>query len=268
MMDIAWSGWGWLRWLTLETQYLDIGTRYWIGFLVALGCFLLVSVFFVKDVSGKGGDPRLFTVLALFAAIWALTASIYEAPPYSVSDSKSINTVFRLHDVTADLASFLMVFVGALLAREGNEETGFFNSQRLQVYALVCLGALTVPTHASPRLGLSSLHSEQGELIVSGALGLLGFIALGVGGKAVAKREQYRWLFWILLAYALLIVWRHALLVMTLPNREPMSDFFVFSFAASKVLLTLSFCYIVVTYHDSRCLPSGLPSLRRRDELT
>jgi hypothetical protein len=251
-MDYLWSVREWLRWLVLGTQYIEVGTRYWLGFLVALGCFLLVTLFFVKDVSGKGGNPRLFTVLALFAATWALTASIYEVPPYPGMPSKPANTSFRLHDVAADLASFLMVFVGALLAREGRETSGFFNSQRLQVYALVLLGLLTVPTQAAPRLGISPAQGEQTELLVAGALGLLGFISLGVGGKAVAKPEHYRWLYWTLVGYGLLVIGRHAHLIVMIPKREPMSDFFVIAFAMVKVLLTLIFCTIVVRHHDKK----------------
>jgi hypothetical protein len=258
-MDFLWFAGDLLKWLTFG-QYLHLGTKLWIGYLVALGCFLLVSLFFVRDIGGRGGNPRLFTVLALFAASWALAASAYNDPPYpqgapglqgaTAPQGASGSDPFRLHDVAADMASFLMVFVGALLAREGNEPDRFLSSQRLQVYALVLLGVLTVParkTHYGVHL----------EFVMAGALGLLGFVALGVGAKAIAHPKDYRWLFWILLAYGLFVVWRHAAFLIVLPDRQPMSDFLFFAFAVSKVLLTCIFCTVVVRYHDAKSPPSA-----------
>jgi hypothetical protein len=243
-----------LQWLTFG-HYLNLGTKHWIGYLVALGCFLLVSLFFVKDVSGRGGNPRLFTVLALFAASWALAASAYNDPPYpqgslglqgaAAPQAASGRDPFRLHDVAADMASFLMVFVGALLAREGNEPDRFLSSQRLQVYALVLLGILTVPAQKSH-------YGVHLEFVMAGALGLLGFIALGVGAKAIAHPQEYRWLFWILLAYGFFVVWRHVAFIVVLPDRRPTSDFLFFAFAVSKVLLTCVFCSVVVKCHDAK----------------
>jgi hypothetical protein len=250
MTDFLWSALAWLRWLTLETSYLSLETRYWLGFLVALGCFLLVTLWFVREVSGKGGDARLFTVLALFAGVWALTASIYEiqdANPYARKPISGAD--FRPRDVAGDLASFLMVFVGALVAREGTEAKRFFNTTRLQILALILLGALVVPTQAAPRIGLGATSSEVTEIVIAGALGLVGFAALGVGSQAIAQARHYRWLVGILSAYALLVIARHAQLLALYPGREPMSDFMVLGFALAKVLLTATFGHIVVDHH-------------------
>ena len=252
MTDIAWSMLAHLRWLLFETNYLTVGMRYWLGFLVALGCFLLVTLWFAREVSGKGGDARLFTILALFAAVWALVASVYEVQDANLyKDGKPVSAAaFRPHDVAGDLAAFLMVFVGTLLAREGHEPKRFFSSARLQVIALILLGALVVPTQAAPRIGLSSTSNEVSEIIISGSLVLVGFIALAVGGGAVAQRRHYRWLLAILLGYAALELIRHVQLLALYPGRAPMSDFQVLTFALAKVLLTAVFGHIIVDHHE------------------
>ncbi len=252
MTDFAWSTLAHLQWLLFETNYLSVGTRYWLGFLVALGCFLLVTLWFAREVSGRGGDARLFTILALFAAVWALVASVYEVQDANLyKDGKPVSTAaFRPHDVAGDLAAFLMVFVGTLLAREGHEQKSFFSSARLQVIALVLLGALVVPTQAAPRIGLNSTSNEVSEIIISGSLAVVGFFALGVGGRAVAQRRHYRWLLAILVSYGVLEITRHVQLLALYPGRSPMSDFQVLTFALAKVLLTAVFGHIIVDHHE------------------
>ena len=261
MADIFGFASRWFHWLTLDANFLTLETRYWVGFLVSLGCFLIVSLWFVREISGKAGDPHLFTVLALFAGVWALTASIYEIPDGANPYEKKNPATFRPHDVAGDLASFLMVFVGALLAREGTEPNRYVNSKRLQVLALILLGSLMVPTQAAPRLKLSPSNAEMIEVAVSCALGLVGFISIAVGSRAISAvtaPRQHRWLLVVLVCYALLVIIRNAQVAL-LPVRMPMSDVMVFCFALAKLLLTLMFGYIVVTYHEHRTTPAAKP---------
>ena len=62
---------------------------------------------------------------------------------------------------------------------------------------------------------------------MAGALGLLGLIAFGVGGRAVAHdtKKDYRCLLGSLIAFGALLIWRHAAVIVRLPQRSPQSVF-------------------------------------------
>ncbi len=247
----------WLKWLIFNADFLGFEQRYWIGFLASIACFG-ITAYFATEVRDK---PRLFTVMALFAGVWVAAASIYELPPYVGGVAPpDADKAFRLHDTAADLAAFIMVFAGALLAREGKEHW-FLNSRRLQIAAMSLLGALVIPRPLHPGLGVTAEHFE---LVVACALGLVGFLALALGGKAIARKTKLWLLIGILVAYGVLLIVRHVELIIVVPRR-PMSAFLVVSFAFAKLLLTLTFCYSVLSHrHWLSGRPRVASAIRKR----
>jgi hypothetical protein len=226
-------------WLILTQSYFDITTRYLIGFLAAVGCFAITS-WHSKYV---GSNPRLFTVLALFAGVWVAIALMYEQTPWTSSGEAPKNSkAFRPNDVAGDLASFIMVFVGTLLSREGNDKNWFSYSQRLQIAAMVLLAALVLPHHVPTRFRITP---EQWELAIAGALALVGFAALAVGAIVVSARLPVI-IIGTLVIYGAFSTWRCAELIL-LP-RTPQSDFMALSFAALKLILAFTFCRLVVQH--------------------
>jgi hypothetical protein len=227
----------WLKWLLFEANFLSDERRYWIGFLVSLACFVIAS-YGAKQVRS---NPRLFTALALFASAWVALASMYEAAQLHRSiDTGELKTLDRL----SDLSALLTVFAGAVLAREGKDEHWFLNSHQLQVAAMAVLFALVIPRQLPP----DWVAPQHLELVLGGILSVVGFLALGLGAKAVAKPWHFAGLVLILVVYATLEIGRTLELMVVIP-RQRMSDFFALSFAAAKMLLTVTFCYIVLRHH-------------------
>src|SRR5215510_139671 len=217
-----------LKWLLFDANSLSDERRYWIGFLVSLACFAIAS-YCAKQVKS---NPRLFTALALFAGAWVAVASTYEAAQLH----KSINAgELKTLDRLSDLSAFITVFAGAVLAREGKEEHWLLNSHQLQVAALAVLFGLVIPRQLPPEW----VTPQQAELILGGMLTVVGFLALGLGAKAVAKPWHFAILVIILVLYAALEIGRDVELMIVVPRRR-MSDFFALSFAAAKMLLTIT----------------------------
>jgi hypothetical protein len=227
----------WLKWLLFEANLLSDERRYWIGFLVSLACFVIAS-YGAKQVRN---NPRLFTALALFASAWVALASMYEAGQLRKQiDADDLKVLDRL----SELSALITVFAGAVLAREGKEEHWFLNSHELQVAAMAVLFALVIPRQLPPEW----VTPQHFELALGAILSVVGFLALGLGAKAVAKPWQFAGLLVILVVYAALEVGRTLELMIVVP-RQRMSDFFALSFAAAKMLLTITFCYIVLRHH-------------------
>jgi len=222
----------------LTQRNVDPTTKYRIAFLAAVACFAITS-WYSKDVRS---NPRLFTVLALFAGVWVATALMYEHTPWSTSREPP-KEAFRPNDVAGDLASFIMVFVGTVLSREGNDKNWFVYSQRLQIAAMVLLAALVLPHYVPTRFRITP---EQWELAIAGVLALIGFAALAVGAIVVAGKKVPVIIIGTLVVYGVFATWRNIELIF-LP-RQPQSDFMALSFAALKLLLALTFCRLVVQH--------------------
>lgn len=139
--------------------------------------------------------------------------------------------------------AFIMVFAGALLAREGAPEKGLLNSRRLQTIALSLFAAVVVPRQFS-----DLFVPRMATLAFSTALDLVSFLAIGLGARAVANSRSFACLVAILVVYAALECARDLQVTLVDP-RPDMSNFFVFGFAVSKVLVTLTFGYIVLWHH-------------------
>jgi len=227
----------WLKWLLFEMKLFSPELHSWIGLLASLACFA-ITVYFAKEVKD---DPTLFTVLALFACAWVAIASVYELPS---PHNSTVPNAFKIPDRFSDLWSFLMVFAGAILAREGQKEHWFLNSRRLQVAAMSLFAALVIPRQFMPEW----IQPQHAELALGTLLTLVGFLALGMGAKAVAERSHLLFLTIILVVYAALEIGRTSELILI--ERRRMSDFFMLSFAMAKLLLTPTFCYIVLRRHS------------------
>src|SRR5205814_1292126 len=104
-----------------------------------------------------------------------------------------------LSDRAQDVASFLLVYSGAILAREDTTHKWMMTAQRLlQVAGLWLLFVLVVRSQFSKVPGLSP---EQVQLFGGEAMSQLGFLSVALGGYAVGNRKLFAWLVIVLLVY-------------------------------------------------------------------
>ena len=236
--------WSSLQWLVGDWTVFSVQSRYWIGFLAAIACFFITAKTAWAVQSERDSNPQLFTVMALFASAWVAVSAIYELPPYGADTPKCTDdAVFKLHDRAADLSSFLFVFVGAMLAREGRDDHWLVNSKRLQVAGLSLLFALVIPAHVPEQW----MSPRVLDLLISEVLTVVGFVALGAGARAVARPLWFWSLMPVLVLYCGLTLFRGVQLLLVTP-RCPLSDFMILAFAVLKFLMTGMLCLIVLRH--------------------
>jgi hypothetical protein len=215
--------------------------------------------------------PRLFTVTALFACSWMLVLGIYQ----SAEENKFAGQM-------SDVASFLDVYIGGLLILEGldDQQQHHNNIVWLQRGALWLLSIVAVPrafvvflnSDQFPELKeiVGSVfgpgdYQRQLGLVVSVALDFSGFTAIALGAKRISGPGLYSLLITILIIYALTLVAREMSVWVTY---KPMPAYFLFSFAAAKLALTLTLCGIIVLYAKrigNKGWQTTLPSLKQAE---
>jgi hypothetical protein len=207
----------------------------------ALACFL-ITYFCARRIDK---DPRLFTVLALFAGAWVLVMAGVDSRVQTPGSTPVADRAF-------DVASFLLVFSGTMLAREAPPGHRLLTLQKwIQVAALWLLFVLVVPSQLPIKLPLSY---EQIELVIGEVLSAVGFLALALGTRAVARGPLF-WLLVIVVAvYECLSLSRTIEIFTISPGTErPFMDTWeLYSFIAMRFLLTGLYCYVVVTaFHQT-----------------
>jgi len=212
---------------------------YRLGWWSALACFLM-SYFAARHVRS---NPRLFTVMALFAGAWVLIMAAIE------SRSRTPELI-TLPDRASDVASFLLVYAGSVLAREGSlTHSVHQGAQRwLQIAGLWLLFLLVLPSQVPLKLPLTP---QQIDLALGELLGFVGFLSLLVGARAVASAGLFWPLFGTLLFYEYLSLARTWELwtVSAQSSRPPMPPTFVYGYVLARVLLTGLFAGIVLSHH-------------------
>jgi hypothetical protein len=238
-MDRFWSLWN-------ESILSDSGFTYWVGWWSALICFL-VSFYAAKRIWNQ---PRLFTALALFAGAWVLMMS-------AIAARMQIPKETALPDRAFDVASFLFVFAGAILAREAPPDHRANRAQRwVQLAGLWLLFFLVLPDRIP--IKIPQLSTQQTDLIVGELLTLAGFVSLGLGAHAVARAGM----FWVLVAilgvYECLSLSRTVELIAVLPgaDRPPLKAQVLYSIIVARFFLTGMLCYVVLVH--ARALPTTL----------
>jgi hypothetical protein len=222
----------------LNATIYSTAFNYRFGWWSALVC-CGVAYYVARQVKSH---PRLYTVLALFAGAWALVAAAIE------SRLLEPDRATALSDRAQDVASFLLVYSGAILAREDTTHKWMMTAQRwLQVVGLWLLFVLVVRSQFSKVPGLSP---EQVQLFGGEAMSQLGFLSIALGGYAVASRKLFGWLVVILLVYVGAGLLR-TIELGSLPvgaARTFLQPAFAYVFIAERFLLTGLYCYIVVSH--------------------
>ena len=148
----------------------------------------LFCVFFSARI-GTGflrSNPRLFTVMALFACSWAVLL-----PYYGMPDSMG------RAELLSALGGFLAVYAGGLLmlhARAPHEPAHDVVPWQVAgmylLWVIVAQSALQIPGPPGGHLFGLSLH--QTELGIGLVLDLAGFAAIGLGIRQAAGRPAFR----------------------------------------------------------------------------
>lgn len=220
--------WGWLE---------DEKTRYWVGSIVSLACVMIAywASKLVRD------NPRLRTVLALFACGWVLQMGAYGAP----------SEAHALANLAADLVSFVHIFAGVLLIEDTESKWLTMAVTVLQAAGFWLLIALLVPHRQefNDILKQAPIDAYKVEIIVALALGLASFLALGLGIWSSVRGNlgvAFYVLAGALILYSLLSIER-AIELLSTPKPGPrLSSGMVVAFSLAKVVLTSAFSFIIV----------------------
>jgi hypothetical protein len=155
--------------VTVIWEFLsDPGKHYAIAWGVTLTCVLIAYV----ASKALRDNPRLFTAMALLACAWVLVLGAYgarEARPLAY--------------LVTDIASFLLVYVGVLLALESPQGRGLVVASWLQRGAFWLLLAIVLPRQLQfpSLLQLPPVSLDQFEIGAGLVLALLGFLSLAFG---------------------------------------------------------------------------------------
>jgi hypothetical protein len=222
----------------LWTWLEDPISRYWLGSIVSLICVLIAYAAskLIRD------NSLLRTVLALFACGWVLQMGAYSAPREALG----------LANLASDLVSFLHVFAGVLLIEAAEPRRPLLTVTVLQASAFWLLLTLLVPRrqefHAI--LAQSPIDAFAVEMGAALALGLVSFVALGVGAWWASRGGALFWFLAVVLAvYAGLSSYRCLELLLAGPRSSPrLSSELVLAFAAAKLAMTAFFSLLVVMF--------------------
>lgn len=226
-------------WGSLE----DEKTRYWLGSIVSLACVLIAYLAskLIRD------DPRLRTVLALFACGWVLQMGAYGAP----------REAHALANLAADLVSFVHIFAGVLLIEETQSKRMRMVVSALQAAGFWLLIAILVPHRQEFHdvLQQAPIDTYKIELVVALVLGLVSFLALGIGIWSNV-RGRLGVAFYVmagsLVVYSILSIERAIELIAVAPPGPRLSSSMVLAFSLAKVVLTGTFSLIVVELSVNR----------------
>jgi hypothetical protein len=153
--------------------------NYRVGWYSALAC-CAIAYYVARQVRTHA---RLYTVLALFAGAWALGAAAIE------SRLLDPDRATGLSDRAQDIASYLLVYSGAILAREDASRKWLMRGQQwIQGWGLGLLFLLVARSQFT-NLGLAP---AQMQLFGGEAMSQLGFLSIALGAYAVASRKLFR----------------------------------------------------------------------------
>jgi hypothetical protein len=211
-----------------------IAVAWWVTFVCIVFSARIATTFLRRN-------PRMFTVMALFACGWTLVLGAYGTPDERM-----------LSDLITDIAAFLDVYIGGLLMAEGraNEAQEEARISPLQVGALILLLFIAAPRAYAitvPQGTIFSLTLAQTKAYVSAALVTLGFGSIGLGARSISRGAPFIILATILVIYIACDV-AYNLGYWPIAGSEWMPITAAFTFAALKAAFTLTFGSIVA-YH-------------------
>lgn len=215
----------------------DNNNRYWFGSIASLAC-VVISYGASKLIDD---EPRLKTVLALFACGWVLQMAAYSAP----------RDAHDIANLASDLLSFVHIFAGVLLIEQLRTDWSPRLISILQGSAFWLLLALLIPRrqefHAV--LNQAPLTAHQVDQVTSLIMTLIAYLSLAAGAWVVTRGGMLFWLLTLsLVFYAALNGLRFAELWNADPRAIPrLGSEMVLGFAVAKLAVTAFFSAIVVT---------------------
>lgn len=228
--------------------FADPSKTYTIGW----GCTLICVLISYYVSTYLRHSSRMFTVMALLACAWVLLLGAYGA---RLDPNKDFTQVRPLVHLASDIASFLLVYIGGLLALEGAQGKAVGNTSWLQRVALGLLLLIVLPRQfdlGPLKADLMPLSVEQTELAVALALALVGWLSIAFGARAVSAGWPFYALVASLVFYSYLNVERTIDLWWDGSTPKRMTPFFIYSFAAAKLVFTCIFGYIVVRHAEAK----------------
>ena len=215
----------------------DNTNRYWFGSIVSLTCVVIAygASKLIDD------EPRLKTVLALFACGWVLQMAAYSAP----------RDAHDIANLASDLLSFVHIFAGVLLIEELRTTWTSRLITVLQGAAFWLLLALLIPRRQEFHAVLSQapLTAHQADQVTSLILTLFAYLSLAAAAWVVTRGGI---LFWLLMLSLALYAALNSVRFVELWNADPqaiprLGSAMVLGFAAAKLAVTAFFSAIVVT---------------------
>lgn len=207
----------------------------WVATLLCLGISARAAKVFLRH------NPRLFTVLAMFACSWALLL-----PYYAGDKEHPVNS-----DLFAAIGGFLLIYMGGLLMLESQtHETKDHHSGivRWQVIGVNLLGLIAVPPIlkvAGQPLQIDMLSSGVIAIWIGLLLDAVGYTSIALGVKKLCGYRQFFLIATILFAYVALEL-IYILTDWTLPGHRDMGAALLFGFVVLKLLFTSILCAQVV----------------------
>jgi hypothetical protein len=198
-------------------------------------------------------NSRLYTAIALFAFAWVLVSAAYAVPGETRTPSE-----WQLVSLCGDVAAVLLVYVGGLLTIEARTQHA---GHRLPVsweliiplwlaFLVAVPRAFTIPGAIGHWLRDAFHFGEftafQVEKIIGELLVAVGFISIAKGVK-----ELRGWTTLSLLVVAVLVYYEgisFSRAYLTWQGAQAMSTFYLISFSAAKLALTILVCMAVVRY--------------------
>lgn len=175
------------------------------------------------------GHPRLFTVMALLALVWALLLPYYS------------------HNIESELlpayGGFILVYIGGLLTLEGKTKTGdpsktlVSRNQSLGLWLFLLIAApsffaLKMPEGAA----IVSLSISQSELAIGTLLNVLGYWSITCGCRSLFGKRFFVLIASIFFVYSIseigFTIWSFQ------HQRDAMPDGYRYLFSVLKLLVT------------------------------
>src|SRR5579864_4478418 len=175
---------------------------------IPVACWLTLGcvIFSARIATGfLRHNPRLFTVMALFACTWAHVLGYYTLQAHGQCGGE-------LSDLLTDLAAVLLVYIGGLLILDSTDYTSgalepvYIISFQSAVFVMLLFVATPRAIEISAPNPVLILRMEDAKHLVSAALDVLAFVSIGLGAYRIYKGRLFYFLLAILVLYGALEV--------------------------------------------------------------
>lgn len=183
-------------------------------------------------------NPRMFTVMALFACVWTLVQGVYRDPDET-----------DLGNLISNLAAFLLIYIGGLLKLEASSTDDHeINTVPLQTIGLIFLlfiaaapKELSLPLPDGTSFGL---NKDQTGAVIGLLFDVIASISVVFGAKGISNRPLFVLLVFALGGYVLMDLQRAYYQLITNTSQQ-LSTFQYLAYAFLKVYFTVTFGCII-----------------------